>query len=158
MNAVLNPIQWVIDKISSLFSWISKASSSVGNFLEKINPFSRSIDAEVNATVNQPQIDTYSMTRDVALSGSYYTPRTSLGSQVNQMASRVNSIANKETNIEFSYDGIEKILDNKLSQMVEAISKITINSPDVYLGTEKISEELDRIGGRNMKLYGRFRY
>ena len=66
MNAVLNPIQWVIDKISSLFSWISKASSSVGNFLEKINPFGRSIDAEVNATVNQPQIDTYSMTRDVA--------------------------------------------------------------------------------------------
>ena len=156
MNAVLNPIQWVIDKLSSLLGWISQASSSVGNFLSKLNPFSKSIETDVITNVNEPSLDNSMLTRDVALSGSYYTPRTNLGSQVNQMASKINSFPSNQPEFNFNYDGIESMLDKKLSQMIQAMSNLTVTTPDIYLDIQKVSSTLDTVSGQNLKLYRRF--
>lgn len=80
MNAVLKPIQWVIDKIGELFSWLGDVSSKVGGFIEKINPFKNlfSLDVGVNPIIGN--LDTSSISSfaldNVALSGSYYNPKT----------------------------------------------------------------------------------
>ena len=43
MNAVLQPIQWVIDKFNSLFNWAGKVGSSIGKFMDKLNPFKSAV-------------------------------------------------------------------------------------------------------------------
>ena len=69
MNAVLSPIQWVIDKLSSLFGWISDVGSKVGNFISNLNPFKNLFGREANVDVNYNDVSP-------ALSGQYYQPDT----------------------------------------------------------------------------------
>ena len=91
MNAVLTPIQWVIDKISSLFNWLGKASSKVGGFIEKINPFKslfRTGDMGINAIVDTSGINGLG---NIALSGGYYNPQTRDSLTANNMIRQVNN-------------------------------------------------------------------
>lgn len=162
-DAIDSTIGWFRD----LFGWINDSLGKVGDFLSSLNPFkSRSIelDASLNTrSIDLPDIKTLSTNvgvtplNDIALSGSYYTPQTALSSQLNRISTQASTIPSTVRGIDLNYDSIEKMLDSKLSQMIQAISQITIKSPDVYLDTEKVSNELDRFGGRSMKLYGRFK-
>lgn len=79
MDAVLKPIQWVIDKFNDLFGWIGKVGDKVGGFLSKFNPFkSKSLDLGVN-------IDTSGVQEfnNIALSGQYYNSRTPRSVEIN---------------------------------------------------------------------------
>lgn len=126
MNAVLTPIQWVIDKVADLFSWLGDASSKIGGFIEKLNPFrnisSRGIDVGVNPIMGS--FDTGMMTRgldNIALSGSYYNANTRASSSATDMIKQVNGIG---SNSQSSF------LENVTKQFAQEISNIKSENND----------------------------
>lgn len=164
-SAIESTIGWFKD----LFGWINDALGKVGNFLSSLNPFkskSVELDASVNArgiampTLQGLSTDLYiNPLNDVALSGSYYTQRTPSSeglSRVTGITSGINSYANNQSLMNPDYSGIEEVLDQKLSQLIDAISNMVLKSPDIYLNEDRLNEALDRVNGRNMKLYERF--
>lgn len=164
LNMLLTPIQWVIDKFKDLFSWIGSVSSSVGNFLSNINPFGKSRSLDIDASLNHgnftipslqglPTSPDINPLNNVALSGSYYTPRTPASEGLNKVAGMVNRISTNRTipNQTNNLSDLEAMFEKKMSQMIEAIANIQVTSP-VYLDGEEMSNRLDLIAGRRLKL------
>lgn len=159
MKAVLSPIQWVIDKLTSLFNWVSKAASSVGNFLNSVNPF-RSVtqDVDVNARYSMPDINQ----RDIALSGAYYTPRSALSSELNSSYNSMLRAASKVPDVgkvkSSDAINIEDILTRSFAMLVQEIKNIQINpNLEVILDGQKMSNTLSTIDGSNTQLNERWR-
>ena len=40
--------------------------------------------------------------------------------------------------------------------MIQAMSNLTVTTPDIYLDIQKVSSTLDTVSGQNLKLYRRF--
>ncbi len=53
------------------------------------------------------------------------------------------------------FSNLETMFEKKMSQMIEAITNIQVTSP-VYLDGEEMSNRLDLISGRRLKLRERF--
>lgn len=174
MDAVLKPIQWVIDKLSSLLNWIGDAGSKVGGFLSKINPF-RSVDINTVQQVKHFQVpQTAGMFRvmpmsldSVALSGSYYQPQTiaskSIGGMIqssNGFAKAINGFSGPDISNNSSNSFDMKSMEDMFRKMIDLLSLqnnlIEQNKPVFNIDGDELSNKLDAIGGRNMKLYGRF--
>lgn len=176
MDAVLTPIQWVIDKLSSLLNWIGDAGSKVGGFLSKINPF-KSVDINTVQQVKHFQVpQTAGMFRampmamsldSVALSGSYYQPQTiaskSIGGMIqssNGFAKAINGFSGPDINNNSSSNFDMKSMEDMFGKMIDLLSLqnnlIEQNKPVFNIDGDELSNKLDEIGGRNMKLYGRF--
>ena len=80
MNMVTSPIQWVIDKFKSLKDWVGRVSDSVGNFLNKINPFKSISAPEIQGVM------TYSLeTPDVDFNHQLYSASTPLSMGLNNV-------------------------------------------------------------------------
>lgn len=80
MDKVTSPIQWVIDKFKALKDWVGKVSDSVGNFLNKINPFKSISAPEVQGVM------TYSLeTPDVDFNHQLYSASTPLSMGLNNV-------------------------------------------------------------------------
>lgn len=166
MNAVLSPIQWVIDKLNDLFGWISKASSKVGDFLNSINPFTKGKSMSINAEIDGdiPNVGTLNVPinpiGDVALSGSYYnrnTPYSEGLAKMTRAASNIQTSNQTQTSmIQQDNSQIANILESYLGQFVQAISNF---NPviEVGLNGRKVSEEINVINGQGMKLNERWR-
>lgn len=148
MDAVLKPIQWVIDKLSDLFGWIGDVGSKVGGFLSKINPF-KSSDVEQTVTYNYTP----------ALSGAYYQPTTKLSRNIGQVSQSLLTVgrsvdSNYSNNSSLNLNSLSSTITQAIAEGLKGIVlEANVNS---YLDTERVASQLDHINGRNLNLYGRF--
>lgn len=131
MSAVLTPIQWVIDKISDLFGWLGNASSKIGGFIEKINPF-KNMFRTFSVTPVMESMDTSNMTMpkmamartfsldNIALSGSYYNANTRASVGATDMIRQINGLSGGSgTNLK------EVALENITKQFTQQIDNLT---------------------------------
>ena len=169
MDAVLKPIQWVIDKLSELFGWVGDVGSKIGGFLDKINPF-KSIDVNTNINHNSEELAGVARGKSIldntALSGAYYQPQTRSGKNIGTMIQNSNAFSKSiggnskldSSNIASGFD--MKPMEDMFRKMIELLSVqnslIEKNKPVFNLDGEELSNKLDAIGGTNMMLYGRF--
>lgn len=119
MSAVLTPIQWVIDKISDLFGWLGNASSKIGGFIEKINPF-KNMFRTFSVTPVMESMDTSNMVMprmamartfsldNIALSGSYYNANTRESVGATDMIRQVSGLGGG-TNSDMQTSALENI-------------------------------------------------
>ena len=72
---------------------------------------------------------------------------------MNKVAGMVNRISTNRTipNQTNNLSDLEAMFEKKMSQMIEAIANIQVTSP-VYLDGEEMSNRLDLIAGRRLKL------
>lgn len=171
MSAVLTPIQWVIDKISDLFNWLGNASSKIGGFIEKINPF-KSVDVGVNPVIgglDTSVISTFSLD-NIALSGSYYNANTRASVGAADMIRQINGSVNSATQVS-TLDNITKLFTQELNNiktennnsmnyiakalefMANAIKNLQL---EAVIDGEKLSSKLNKIDGKNLGLYKRW--
>ena len=168
ISGIVGSIQKGIDKIKELFDWISSATSKVGDFINKLNPFSKSKSIDMDMSVNGdiPNIRSFDIPinpiGDVALSGSYYNSNTPLSDSLAKMTSMANSIPStnqlqsQTQSITMKQDNsqIEAILEKYLGQFVQAMANF---NPSIELNGRKVSEELNIINGQGLKLNERWR-
>lgn len=169
MDAVLKPIQWVIDKLSELFGWIGDVGSKIGGFLDKINPF-KSIDMNANINTNSEELGkavrSKSVLNNIALSGSYYQPEARASKNIGGMIQGSNAfskaigVRENSSNNGLINDFDIKSMQDMFGKMIELLSiqnsLIEQNKPAFYLDSEELSNKLDAVSGTNMMLYGRF--
>lgn len=168
MDAVLKPIQWVIDKLSELFGWVGDVGSKIGGFLDKINPF-KSIDINANINPNSEELAGVARSKSIltntALSGAYYQPQTRSSKNIGTMIQSSNAFSKAiGGNDKFDSNDISsfnmKPMEDMFRKMIELLSVqnslIEKNKPVFNLDGEELSNKLDAIGGTNMMLYGRF--
>lgn len=160
MKWLLSPIQSVIDKFKSLMDWVGKIGDNVGGFLNKINPFKRSItiDAEVGEV---PEMDSLSR---VALSGSYYTADTMRAKEVNQMLQVANGLG-QQSNVDVNVNMDTEAMGAKIANAVlEALANslniditTNIDGRAVAKSTARYMEsEINSINRRKSRLGGAF--
>ena len=129
MKTVLTPIQWVIDKMSELFSWLGSVSSKIGGVIEKINPFKnlfKNVDlpsniGTVGVGVDTSGISTFGL-NDIALSGSYYTPTTRNSLGVADVIRKTNGNTSVET------IGIMKDFISEIASLKNVIQELKTNN------------------------------
>ena len=168
MDAVLKPIQWVIDKLSELFGWIGDVGSKIGGFLDKINPF-KSIDINTNINPNSEELAGVARSKSIltntALSGAYYQPQTRSSKNIGTMIQSSNAFSKAVGgNDKFDSNNISsfniKPMEDMFRKMIELLSVqnslIEKNKPVFNLDGEELANKLDTINGTNMMLYGRF--
>ena len=168
MDAVLKPIQWVIDKLSELFGWIGDVGSKIGGFLDKINPF-KSIDINTNINPNSEELAGVARSKSIltntALSGAYYQPQTRSSKNIGTMIQRSNAFSKSVGgNDKFDSNNISsfniKPMEDMFRKIIELLSVqnslIEKNKPVFNLDGEELANKLDTINGTNMMLYGRF--
>ena len=168
MDAVLKPIQWVIDKLSELFGWIGDVGSKIGEFLDKINPF-KSIDINTNINPNSEELAGVARSKSIltntALSGAYYQPQTRSSKNIGTMIQSSNAFSKAiGGNDKFDSNNISsfniKPMEDMFRKMIELLSVqnslIEKNKPVFNLDGEELANKLDTINGTNMMLYGRF--
>ena len=168
MDAVLKPIQWVIDKLSELFGWIGDVGSKIGGFLDKINPF-KSIDINTNINPNSEELAGVARSKSIltntALSGAYYQPQTRSSKNIGTMIQSSNAFSKAiGGNDKFDSNNISsfniKPMEDMFRKMIELLSVqnslIEKNKPVFNLDGEELANKLDTINGTNMMLYGRF--
>lgn len=168
ISGIVGSIQKGIDKIKELFDWISGATSKVGDFINKLNPFSKSKSIDMDMSVNGdiPNIRSFDIPinpiGDVALSGSYYNSNTPLSDSLAKMTSVANSIPttnqlqaqNQSITMKQDNSQIEAILEKYLGQFVQAMANF---NPSIELNGRKVAEELNIINGQGLKLNERWR-
>lgn len=175
LNAVLTPIRLVTNAFSGLMNIVSNVSKGIGGALSKVgNLFKgKSVDMNINqgtsgvATLSRSVIPSTEMLNNVAMSGSYYTSRSSLSETIGKM-SNINTMANRALNsaaqglkgININTNSDTSKLELLMVNMIELLSKqnslIESNKPIFEIDGQQLSSKLDKIGGMNMKLYERF--
>lgn len=132
MDAVLKPIQWVIDKLSELFNWIGSAKDKVSGFLDWINPFSSNEEVAINYSVKSiaPEMD------NIALSGSYYNATTSKSREVTNFArglsgtfdthsSKVSNVNSMIEPLKLEIESTNKTVTDTLTLVAQSLMTIT---------------------------------
>lgn len=126
MSAVLSPIQWVIDKLSNLFSWLGSVGEKAGGVLSKLNPFNWfSLDdtiGTVGVGIDTSGISTFGLD-NIALSGSYYTPQTRDSLNANNIINQVNGAS--QTMV---FDSMMNMMVGILSDMTKSIKELKSNN------------------------------
>ncbi|MDY3960165.1 phage tail tape measure protein [Romboutsia timonensis] len=158
MNAVLSPIQFVIDKISTLLNWISNASSKVSSFVSSLNPFKSILGKSIDNGI--------SMGDDAAvapaLSGSYYTADSiksrNYVNSANKLASSIGNMSTSGISVNNNMDTskLEELMMNMINLLTTQNTLIQANKPVFNLDGQQLSNKLDKISGENMRLYERF--
>ena len=153
MNAVLSPIQWVIDKLSSLFGWISDVGSKVGNFISTLNPFKNLFGRESNVDVNYNDVSP-------ALSGQYYQPDTIKSRSITGLTNavgRINTQDNIKANEQAQQIDFNQLKDTIAQSIAEGLKGVILQANvNSYLDGEQLANSLEIAQGRNLNLYGRF--
>lgn len=126
MGYVLTPINWVINKLSELFSWLGSVGEKAGGVLSKLNPFSWfSLDdtiGTVGVGVDTSGISTFGLD-NIALSGSYYTPQTRDSVNANNIISKVNGASQT-----VMLDRMMNTINNALVEMSKTIQELKVNN------------------------------
>ena len=150
MNAVLSPIQFVIDKLSSLFGWISDLGGKIGSFVSNLNPFKNLFGRSMEIGVETDEVDM------PALNGSYYTADTVKSRNYSRQATQsipINSNFNNDNSSSNLINILANILQQNNSQLIAAISGLQISANDIYLDNQKVgravSSVVDRQLGKN---------
>lgn len=128
MSAVLTPIQWAIDKLKELFTWLDSVGEKVGGVLSKLNPFNwfKSIDIpDTTIGVDTNGIPTLD---NIALSGSYYTPQTIDSLNASDVINKVNG--SSQTIV---LDRIINTINTALIDMSKSIQELKENNREVVL-------------------------
>lgn len=161
MSSILEPIQWVIDKLSELFSWIGEVGSGLGNavggFLDFINPFSLP-EQQIAASYS---VEPYSIMpmNDIAMSGSYYGIDTKMNRAISQAPS-VNSgqpLSGPMKSVGTNSKDSNKELTDKLDSLIGAIADMAKRNivNKFVVGSREIATELTSgisEGQRDMKI------
>lgn len=185
MDKVLQPIQWVIDKVGELLSWLGGLGDKISGTIKKLNPF-KSFSLEGNINVNQntrnsvPDASPYSVMRtgmpmpldmssldNIALSGSYYTPRTmasgtasefikvSSGIQNNitgtlkgnstevNLNKLIDKFTNEMNNMKQDNKSMMSMLSSALNSMADAINNINLKDKIVVEGSVTVDNKID---------------
>lgn len=160
MEWLLSPIQWVIDKFKSLMDWVGKIGDNVGGFLNKINPFKKSITIDTQFE-EVPEMDSLSR---VALSGSYYNSDTMRAKEVNQMLQVANGLG-QQSNVDVNVNMDTEAMGAKIANAVlEALANslniditTNIDGRAVAKSTARYMEsEINVINRRKSRLGGAF--
>lgn len=153
MNAVLSPIQWVIDKLSTLLGWISDVGSKVGNFISNLNPFKNLFGRETSYDVNYNDVSP-------ALSGHYYQPNTIKSRSIEGLTNvvgRINTQNTTKANEQAQQIDFNQLKDTIAQSIAEGLKGIILQANvNSYLDGEQLANSLEIAQGRNLNLYGRF--
>ena len=159
-GAIASPINFVIGLFEKIVNFGSKVVNTIGGVLDKINPF-RSVDMNISGEVNTDNVDMAGYNR-IALSGSYYNPKTRGAQDVSKFIQSANSMGRDMSSIEASVDAnslgtaiseaIQKALKDSLAVTVNAmidgrqVAKATAGYMDSELNT--INRRKARLGGQ----------
>ena len=153
MNAVLSPIQWVIDKLSTLLGWISDVGGKIGNFISNLNPFKNLFGREANVDVNYNDVSP-------ALSGEYYQPDTIKSRSIEGLTNvvgRINTQNTTKANEQAQQIDFNQLKDTIAQSIEEGLKGIILQANvNSYLDGEQLANSLEIAQGRNLSLYGRF--
>lgn len=160
LEKVDGAIRSTIDWFRDLFGWINDGISKMGEFLSNLNPF-KSRAMEFETTMNQkmaPISSTGDVVGNIALSGSYYTPRTPASENLTRVSSiipqQVHSTS-AQVPVAYSQDcsNLEAVLEKYLGLFVSAIQS---HQPDFYLDGQKVTQKINQLNGQGMKLNERW--
>ena len=154
MNAVLSPIQFVIDKLSSLFGWISDLGGKIGNFVSNLNPFKNLFGRSMEIGVETAEVNT------PALNGSYYTAGTAKSRSIEGLTNvvgRINTQNTTKANEQVQQIDFNQLKDTIAQSIAEGLKGIILQANvNSYLDGEQLANSLEIAQGRNLNLYGRF--
>lgn len=185
MNAMLAPIKNVADKLGALASKVKDTASSIGGKLTSLFR-GKSIDISTNMSlketpVNQSVAAFSSMARsiapldNIAMSGSYYssaTPAVATLSTASTYASSIagsgiNALSGRFVNTKVQSNDALNQVTSLLSNMIEILvnqndllnlnnNLVEANKPVFKVDGQQLSNKLDNISGKNLKLMERF--
>ena len=153
MNAVLSPIQFVIDKLSSLFGWISDLGGKIGNFVSNLNPFKNLFGRSMEIGVETAEVNT------PALNGSYYTAEAAKSRSIKglNVVGRINTQNTTKANEQVQKIDFNQLKDTIAQSIAEGLKGIILQANvNSYLDGEQLANSLEIAQGRNLNLYGRF--